>query len=88
MALRTLAVLSEIERVFLCAYILTGGISLWHIFTVLGVSALLNKCWAAAKNIIDLKDPKEVDELRISRPGDACDARKISCRYDHAAQHT
>lgn len=64
MALRILASLCDIARLFLCAYILTGGISLWHIFTVLGISVLSDKCWTAAKEIIDLKDPGEVEELR------------------------
>lgn len=63
-ALRLLASFCDIARVFLCAYILTGGISLWHIFTVLGISVLSDKCWTAAKEIIDLKDPEEVKELR------------------------
>ncbi len=69
LALRALALIGEVARVFLCAYILTGGISLWHIFIVLGVSAAINKCWNSAKEIVDLKDPEEVKELSRTFPG-------------------
>lgn len=69
LALRALALIGEVARVFLCAYILTGGISLWHIFTVLGLGAAINKCWNAAKEIVDLKDPEEVKELSQTFPG-------------------
>src|SRR5579872_7388481 len=69
LALRILAVAFEAARIFLCAYILTGGIPLWHIFTVLGVSALINKCWNSASAIVDFKDPEEVKELWKNFPG-------------------
>jgi hypothetical protein len=69
LALKALALLGEVARIFLCAYILTGGISLWHIFTVLGLSAALTKCWDVAKNIVDLNDPNEVRELGRDFPG-------------------